>query len=42
MDNMQSIINKHNKKVTSIDTKPNPKDNATAAIKINALLTITA
>ena len=26
MDNMQSIINKHNKKVTSIDTKPNSQD----------------
>ena len=26
MDNMQSIINKHNKKVTSIDTKPNAQD----------------
>ena len=26
MDNMQSIINKHNKKVTSTDTKPNPQD----------------
>ena len=26
MDNIQSIINKHNKKVTSIDTKPNAQD----------------
>ena len=26
MDNMQSIINKHNKKVTSTDTKPNAQD----------------
>ena len=26
MDNMQSIINKHNNKVTSIDTKPNSQD----------------
>ena len=26
MDNMQHITNKHNKKVTSIDTKPNPQD----------------
>ena len=47
MDNMQSIIviiNKHKKKVTSMDTKPNPrvKTNATAAIKTNALLKITA
>ena len=33
MDNMQSIINKHNKKVTSIDTKPDSQDQCNCRIK---------